>query len=78
MNEDNLASITYDFQKRTATLVYLPDSEYDIAAIVEFVEDMTDGKAERIEIFNGEEHARSLSNKGVAWGGIAHRRANGL
>lgn len=60
MNEDALRSVTYDFVERTATLVYEPDAEYDIEAITEYVDDASDGKAVRINIFEGDEQMNSL------------------
>ena len=60
MNEDCLISINYDFMSHVATLIYEPDSEYDLTAIGEYVEDMTEGKCQIIDIYEGKEHAYRL------------------
>ena len=79
MNEDALRSITYDFVDRTATLIYEPDSEYDLAEIAEYVDDMSDGRAVRINIIEGEEHLHGLYRRADGgWGGIAQGTQNSL
>jgi len=79
MNEDALRSVTYDFQERTATFVYEPDAEYDIAAIVEYVEDMSDSRAIRINVIEGDTHMQGLYRKADGyWGGIAQGTQNSL
>jgi len=79
MNEDALRSITYDFVDRTATLIYEPDSEYDLAEIAEYVDDMSDGRAVRVNVIEGDEHRHGLYRKADGgWGGIAQGTQNSL
>jgi len=74
MNEDCLRSIVYNFPDRTATLIYEPDCEYDLEAIAEYVDDMSDGRCLRINIFEGSELAYAMRrDASEMWSG-----ANGI
>jgi hypothetical protein len=55
MNEDCLRSIVYNFRDHVATLIYEPDCEYDLEAIAEYCDDMSDGRCRLINIFEGNE-----------------------
>jgi len=79
MDEDRLIKISYDFTDRTAQLVYQPDAEFEIKAIVEYVEDMSDGRAVRINIEDDSGLLYSLFRRADGeWGGIEHDEQNGL
>jgi hypothetical protein len=72
MNEEQLRSVAYDFTERTATFVYEPGAKYEIEELVMYVDGMSDGRAIRINIFNGDEQSQSLYMKADGtWGGIA-------
>jgi hypothetical protein len=71
MNEDRLIAVSYDFTDRTATFAYKEKSEYDLAEIAQYVDDMSDGRAVRINILQIGSATLQLYRKADgSWGGV--------
>ena len=71
LDDANLHAISYSFVERTATLIYKRGAIYNIRAIMEYVNDMTDGRAVRIVVSRGDYRTHELFRKADGeWGGI--------
>jgi hypothetical protein len=53
MMDEGVVSINYDTKTKAVSVVYEPDTPYDIAAVIAYVEDMTDGGSTHITIYEG-------------------------
>lgn len=65
--KEGLIRIEYDFNDNEAVLIYERGARYEISTIIEYVEDMTERKAETIAIYEGDDLRKTFVRTKRRW-----------